>query len=313
MRLHTVVHPEHLALAQQFATDGFDRDALVVAADEREDRLPVGRRCLQQRQVADADQAHLERARDGRGGEREHVDVVLQLLHRLLGLHAEALLLVDHQQPEILEHDAVLQQAMGADDAVDLAGLQALDDLLRLLRGEEAAEHLHTNRVAGEAIGERVAVLRGEQRGGREHRHLLAVLDGLERGADGDLGLAEPDVAAHQPIHREGALHVDLDVVDGLALVGRLDEGERLLHLVLPRRVHAERVAGGVDPLLVEHHQLLRDLAHRAAHLASSPWRSRCRRGGAAPASRRPRTGAARRSGRSARTACRRPCSCSSR
>ena len=46
------------------------------------------------------------------------------------------------------------------------------------------------------------------------------------------------------------------------ALVGRLDEREGLLHLVLPRRVLAERVALGVDPLLVQHDELLGDLAH---------------------------------------------------
>ena len=60
-----------------------------------------------------------------------------------------------------------------------------------------------------------------------------------------------------------GALHVGLDVVDRRALVGRLDERERVLHLALPRRVLPERVALGVDPLLVEHHELLGDLAHR--------------------------------------------------
>ncbi len=107
-----------------------------------------------------------------------------------------------------------------------------------------------------------------EQGGRREHGDLLAVLDRLERGADRDLGLAEPDVAAQQPIHRMGEFHVALDVVDRGALVGRLDVGERLLHLGLPRRVLGERVALGVDPLLVEHHEFLRDLADRRADLA---------------------------------------------
>ena len=120
--LHAVVHAEHLALAEQLATDRLDGDPLVVLADVGEDRLAVGRRGLQQRQVADADEAHLERARDRRGGEREHVDVVLQLLHRLLVLHAEALLLVDDEQAEVLELDASCEQPVRADDAVDLAG-----------------------------------------------------------------------------------------------------------------------------------------------------------------------------------------------
>ena len=129
-------------------------------------------------------------------------------------------------------------------------------------------EHLDADRVAGEAVGERVAVLVGEQRRRREHGDLLAVLDRLERGPDRDLGLAEPDVAAHQAVHRVGPLHVALDVVDRAALVGRLDVRERVLHLVLPRRVGPERVAVGVDPLLVEHDELLGDLAHRRPDLA---------------------------------------------
>ena len=100
-----VVDPEHLALAEQLAADRLDGDALVVLADVGEDRLAVGRRRLQQRQVADADEAHLQRARDRRGRQREHVDVRLELLHRLLVLHAEALLLVDDEQAEVLELD----------------------------------------------------------------------------------------------------------------------------------------------------------------------------------------------------------------
>ena len=123
------MHPEHLALTEQLAPDRLDRDPLVVAADVREDRLAVGRRRVEQRQVADADEAHLERPRDRRGAQRQHVDVRLELLHRLLVLHAEALLLVDDEQAEVLELHALRQQAVGADDAVDLARRQAGDDL----------------------------------------------------------------------------------------------------------------------------------------------------------------------------------------
>ena len=112
-RLHPVVDPEHLALAEQLAPDRLDRDPLVVLADVGEDRLAIGRRGLQQRQVADADEAHLERARDRRGRQREHVDVGLELLHRLLVLDAEALLLVDDQQAEVLELDVVLRAGGG--------------------------------------------------------------------------------------------------------------------------------------------------------------------------------------------------------
>jgi hypothetical protein len=52
----------------------------------------------------------------GRGGQREQVHVGAQRLQRLLLAHAEALLLVDDDQAEVLEAHVALQQAMGADD-----------------------------------------------------------------------------------------------------------------------------------------------------------------------------------------------------
>ena len=62
--LHAVVHVEHLAFAQQLAADGLGHGALVVLADVGEDRLALGRRRVEQREVADAGEAHLERARE---------------------------------------------------------------------------------------------------------------------------------------------------------------------------------------------------------------------------------------------------------
>ena len=65
----------------------------------------------------------------GVADKRDHVDVGPQLLDLLLVLDAEALLLVDDQQAEVLELDVGGEQAMGADHAVDLAGAQPLDDV----------------------------------------------------------------------------------------------------------------------------------------------------------------------------------------
>ena len=65
----------------------------------------------------------------------------------------------------------------------------------------------------------------------------------LEGRADGHLGLAEADVAAHESVHRRAALHVGLDLVDGAELVRRLGIGEGLLDLGLPGGVGGEGVA----------------------------------------------------------------------
>ncbi len=53
-------------------------------------------------------------------------------------------------------------------------------------------------------LAEGLEVLVREQRRRDENGHLLAVLHGLERGAHGDLGLAVADVAADDPVHRDG-------------------------------------------------------------------------------------------------------------
>ena len=118
---HAVVDVEHLAFTEQLASDGLGHGAVVVLADVGEDRHAVGRRRVEQREVADAGEAHLQGARYRRGREREHVDAGLQRLDLLLVGHAEALLLVDHQQPEILEADVFAQQPVGADHHVDRA------------------------------------------------------------------------------------------------------------------------------------------------------------------------------------------------
>ena len=65
------------------------------------------------RQVADPGQRQVERARDRRGRQRQHVDLAPELLEPLLGGDAEALLLVDHDQAEVPEPDVLATAAGG--------------------------------------------------------------------------------------------------------------------------------------------------------------------------------------------------------
>ena len=116
-------------------------------------------------------------------------------------------------------------------------------DLLGLLVALEARQRGDLDRELRVALGEGLLVLADEQRRRHEDRDLLAVLDRLERRAHRDLGLAVADVAADEPVHRDLLLHVGLDLVDADQLVGRLDVGEGVLELALPRGVRRERVA----------------------------------------------------------------------
>ena len=106
-------------------------------------------------------------------------------------------------------------------------------------------------------------MLLGENRGRHEHRHLLPGLDRLERGPDGDFGLAVPDVADQQAVHGAGPLHVPLHFFRGATLVGRILVEERRLELALPRRVGREGEARRDLATRVEVEQFQRHLPDR--------------------------------------------------
>ena len=265
---HLVVDEEDLPLAQQLTPDRRAHLALVIGADIGEDWVPLlGRRC-ESGHFAYAGHGHLERARDRRRGHCEHVDVGAHRLELLLVLDAETLLLVDDDQPEVLELVVLGQQAMCPDDQIDRAVGHAVLDRLGLPIGLEARERRHSHRELRIALGEGLEMLLHEQGGRHEDRHLLAVLDRLERRSHCDLGLAVADVAADEPVHRDLTLHVGLDLVDRAQLVGRLDIGEGVLEFALPGGVASEGVAGGRHARGVELDELGRDLLDVATGLA---------------------------------------------
>ena len=121
-RLDPVVDEEDLAAAVQLAQDRLPDEAGRRLGDVGLDRQPIFRRRLDRRHVADADERHVQRARDRRRRQRQDVDLAAQLLEALLVRDAEALLLVDDDQAEVLERDVLLEEPVRADDDVDRAG-----------------------------------------------------------------------------------------------------------------------------------------------------------------------------------------------
>ena len=150
-RLDAVVHEVDLAAALELVPHRVADHLLVEGDDVGLDRQAVARRRLDHRHVADADQRHVERARNRRRAHRQHVDLAAHLLDALLVGDAEALLLVDDQQPEIVEDHVLRQQAVRPDDDVQLAFRQVGQrDLLLGLRAEPA-DHVDLDRERREA------------------------------------------------------------------------------------------------------------------------------------------------------------------
>ena len=128
--------------------------------------------------------------------------------------------------------------------------------------GPEPADHVDAHRKRREPVPQRLQVLKREHGRRREKRDLLAVHDRLERGAHRHFGLAVSDVAAQQPVHRRGRLHVPLDVGDGVRLIGGQLPLEGVFEFLLPVRIGGEGIAGHRLARGVELQQLLRHVAH---------------------------------------------------
>ena len=119
--------------------------------------------------------------------------------------------------PRFFGDDVAREHAVRADEDVDLPRGEVREHPLHVGGLAEAGDHLDVDRQVAVALAERVPVLLGEDRRRREHERLAAVRDRDERGAHGDLGLAEADVAADEPVHRPRRLEILLDGLDRAA------------------------------------------------------------------------------------------------
>ena len=139
----------------------------------RIDRLAAGRLFAQLGNIHVAEIGEHQGARDRRGGHHQHVDGLALAGKREPLVHAEAMLLVDHREREVAELDLVLEQRMGADQEVDVAGGKPRQDVAA--------------RAAALAPGQQ----RDLQAGGLRHRRDGGeVLPGQDLGRRHDGGLA---------------------------------------------------------------------------------------------------------------------------
>ncbi len=255
-------HIEGLAAAISLAQQRLAHDDGVEGRDEAAHREPVDGGRGDDREIAHAGHGELQRARYRRGGERQHVDFGAQILQPLLVADAEMLLLVDDDEAEILERHRLAEQSVGAHDNVDRAVRQPLLHLALLGRRDHARELADLHRQSGEALGEILVVLAGEQGGRHDHRRLLAVDRGGEGGAQRHLRLAEADVAAHKPVHRPAGAEIVERRLDGARLVLGLVVGEAGAEFVVEPFRGREPRGGARQPLRGDAHELGRHVAN---------------------------------------------------
>ena len=141
-------------------------------------------------------------------------------------MHAEAVLLVDDHEREVVELHRLLEQRMRADENVDLAGLEFVENggaLAALLAAGQQRDA--QARGCGEAF-DGLQVLAGEQLGGRHQRGLRAGFDRRRHGEQRHHRLAAADIALQQTQHAVRAGEIGIDLAQAPTLRLRKLEGQ---------------------------------------------------------------------------------------
>ena len=116
-----VVQVVNLTATQQFTKQGFFDRAVVVLHHKSAHRQASRGWRSNDRQVTHAGHCHVQRARDGRRGQGQNIDLTAQGLELFFLANAETVLFVDDHQAEVFDLYIVLQQFVGADHDVDFA------------------------------------------------------------------------------------------------------------------------------------------------------------------------------------------------
>ena len=160
-----------------------------------------------------------------------------KLFQALLVPDAEPLFLVDDDQPEVPEHDILLQQPVRADHDIDAPGRRVFQNRLGFLRGLKTREQGDARREGCEPFGKVVIMLMREQRRRDQDGDLAILFDGFECRAHRHFGFSVSHISADEAVHRLRRFHVALDVLDGPDLIGRFLVLEGRLKLVEHRTV----------------------------------------------------------------------------
>ena len=237
---HPVVQIIYLSAPLHLPADGVVNDGGAVFHDKGLNRITIGGRFFNGGHVPDTGQSHVQRPGNRGRGKSQHIHALGNFLQALLVADAEPLLLVDDQQSQILEGDALLQKLVGAHNQIHGSGPEVLYRSALFGGGTEPAEHIDIHRESPEPGDGGLIMLLGQHRGGHQNGDLLAVHHGFHGGPQGNLRFAEAHVTAEKPIHGGGGFHIPLDIGNAAKLIVGFRIGEIVFKFLLPGGIGGE-------------------------------------------------------------------------
>ena len=156
--------------------------------------------------------------------------------------HAEAVLLVGHNERERGKLHIAREQRMGADRNVGFAGFQRLLDRAFFLCGNAAGQKHHTHLVAEQNF-QRFVVLLCKDLRGRHQRALQSVFRHCIQQRRSDRRFAGADVALDQTVHHISPGKIAQAVLHGTFLRVRKPKRQPCFKRSGKRGIHSERAA----------------------------------------------------------------------
>ena len=223
--LHQRIDEVGLAALSKLVFDKLGDVGLLGSLPQSGDHLAAsGRFFVEQGNVKVTVNRHGQGARDGRGGHDEHIghDAAADECGTLG--HAELVLLVDYDEPEVVEKLIIVEQGVGADDDLGRSGKF---EVIRLITVGGAQGGAHAQRFEPTTEGE--VMLLGEDLGGSHQRGLASGIDGQQHCGHGHEGFTGAYIALQQAVHGFRAAHVGCDFMDR-ALLGTCQiEGQAVI------------------------------------------------------------------------------------
>ena len=229
-----IVDDERLTLACELTLQCLLNSSLIPRNHLRHNCATIRRRRCQGRDIAQSEHRHVQRSRDRRRAECQDIRCDSKLKQALFVFNSEALLFIDHDEPEILESHILRKNAVRADEDVDIALRSRFENDALLSICLESTQRLHAERIRAESIAKTLLVLLGKHCGGHEQRSLSTTIHYLECRANRDFRFAESNVTAHEPIHRARPLHIALRGSDRSDLIFRFVVGKLRFEISLP-------------------------------------------------------------------------------